>query len=512
MYSDKKEEKIRNISYWSDTASFQSFAPLQSDRKTEVAVLGAGMAGIISAWSLVKKGKKVILIEAGRVANGVSAYTTGKVTSQHTLLYQDLKKSAGHKKAVQYYEANEAGLEFIHSIMEELDIDCDWETKDAVTFATTKKGKEKIAAEIKAYQDLKINGYQSSSIQNFPTEITAALGSPSQAQFHPVKFLYGVLADFLRLGGEIYEQTRAMHIDTKEGKPIVTVSTGNKLEAKEVVIATHYPINDQEGLYFSRLHVNRSYAILGIPASPLPVGMYINAETPSRSFRSVKGENGEEFLLIVGDGHPTGRSQEDTEIHYENLKKFAEESFGMTEILYQWSTQDPTTTDKIPYIGKMSKESDHIFVVTGFNKWGMAQGAYAGKLLTDIIMGDENPYEKLFDPTRSLLKPLSVRTLAKENTLVGKEMLEGKITPKTKELSELAIDEGGLVEIEGELMGVYRDPEGGMHHVDPVCTHMGCTLNWNNAEKSWDCPCHGSRFGFTGDVVEGPAVKPLNKK
>ena len=511
MYGDEKEKRNRNISYWSDTESFQIFEPLRTDQETEVAVLGAGMAGIITAWLLTKKGKKVTLIEADRVANGVSAYTTGKVTSQHTLVYQDLKKFVGDKKAIQYYEANEAGKSLIHSIIEELEIDCDWQVKDAVTFATTEDGKEELMKEIKAYQTLGLQGYLSYNIPNFPTEITAALGSPDQAQFHPVKFLYGVFTDFLRLGGKVFEKTRALHVDTEAEKPMIKTFTGFSLEADEVVIATHYPINDQDGLYFSRLHVNRSYGILGKPTSTLPLGMYINAETPSRSFRSVKGNKGEEFLLIVGDGHPTGRGEEDEEIHYENLKKFAKDSFGMTDILYQWSTQDPTTTDKLPYIGKMSKASDHVFVATGFNKWGMAQGAYAGKLLTDLITGEKNEYKELFDPTRTLLKPISVMTIAKENTLVGKEMIEGKIVPHTKEFADLELDEGGLIEVEGELMGVYRDPEGGMHHVKPTCTHLGCTVNWNNAEKSWDCPCHGSRFDFTGDVLEGPAVKPLKK-
>lgn len=511
MNGNGKEMQKGNISYWSDTGSFESFESLQENGQTEVAVIGAGMVGIISAWILAKRGRKVTLVEAEQAADGVSAYTTGKITSQHLLIYQEIKKFLGKKKARQYYEANEEGLLLIESLINDLNLDCDFERKDALVYATTEAGKEKLLKEGKAYQELEIEGYFSSDIPDFPDGLKGAIGITGQAQFHPVKFLQGVLEDFLRLGGKLYEHSRVLRV-MEEAKPVLEFATGVTLQADDVIIATHYPINDQNGLYFARLKVNRSYAVLGKPTKRVPLGMYITAENPTRSFRTVKGEDGAEYLLVVGDGHFPGRGSEDKNVHYQNLKDFAKEKFGMEEILYQWSTQDPSTPDKIPYIGKMSSDSDHIFVATGFNKWGMGQGAFAGKLLADLLTGTENRFAKLYDPTRTPLKTISVANLAKDNTLVGKELLTGKVAPDTKDFSQVGIDEGALVKVEGELMGVYRDPDGGMHHVDPTCTHMGCTVNWNDAEKSWDCPCHGSRFDFTGEVLEGPAVKPLKKK
>ncbi|MDE1549748.1 FAD-dependent oxidoreductase [Jeotgalibaca caeni] len=500
----------KNKSFWSDTATRAPFDSLTEDATCEVAVLGAGIVGILTAWLLVKEGKQVTLIEAHRVADGVSAYTTAKVTSQHSYLYQTLLQYLGKEKASTYYEANEVGLSLIRQTIEELAIDCDFEEKDAVIYATTDMGKKKVMDEMKAYQKIGINGYLSYDIPDFPFPIKVALGIPGQAQFHPVKFMLGVLDEFIRLGGNVYEHTRALEVKNKE-KQEVLLEHGNTLTADQVVIATHYPINDEQGLFFARLEVNRSYGVLGVPTKKIPMGMYINAESPSRSFRSVIGENGEELLLVVGDDHFTGRGDNMPE-HYENLKTYAEDSFGVTEFTYQWSTQDPTTPDKVPYIGQMHQLNKNIFIATGFNKWGMSQGATAAQLLTDLIVKRGNPYEKLYAPTRSHLNPLAVGRLAKDNTLIGKELIGGKIAPSMEELEEVGLGEGALVKINGERVGVYRDETGILHKVSPVCTHMGCTVNWNQAERSWDCPCHGSRFDYEGEVLEGPAVKPLPKK
>lgn len=281
----------QNISFWSDTTNHPSFDSLKEDVSTEVAVIGAGMVGILTAWLLAKKGKEVVLLEAERVANGVSAYTTAKVTSQHALLYQTLLKLYGKEKATAYYRANEEGLSFIRQTIQDLSIECDDEEKDAIVYATTQEGKHKVLNEMKAYQTIGIEGYLSFDIPNFPMEMTAAIAVPRQIQFHPVKFLQAVVQDFVRLGGKIYEQTRAVEVKNKEKQEVI-VESDHILRADKVIIATHYPINDEKGLYFSRLKISRSYALLTETNVKLPLGMYINAETPSRSFRSVRGNNG----------------------------------------------------------------------------------------------------------------------------------------------------------------------------------------------------------------------------
>lgn len=509
-FGKQKKAAQRYQSFWSTSVERESYPPMQGHEHAEVAVIGAGMVGILAAWELARRGRKVVLVEAARVADGVSAYTTAKITSQHSLLYQDLMKYLGKEEARLYFEANQEGIDYIKHTAEELQIDCDLQEADAVVYATSAKGKNQVLKEVEAYQKLGIEGYYSTDIPDFPDQLTAAIGIPQQAQFHPVKFLLGVLNDFVHLGGRVYEQTRATEVGQEE-QQVIYMENGSQLHAQKVILATHYPINDADGLYFARLKATRSYGVMGKPTRPLPKGMYITTESPTRSFRTVRDQNGEEQLLIIGDSHWTGRDSEDSNQHYANLKKFGEEHFGITEWTSQWSTQDLTTPDQVPYIGKMNSTTEDIFVATGFNKWGMAQGALAGRVLCEFCLGMDNRYAKLFAPTRTHLNRLSLLSLAKENSGVAKELIGGKVAPATVELSELGLDEGGLVKVQGDLLGIYKDPEGNLYHVTPTCTHMGCTVNWNNAEKTWDCPCHGSRFSYTGDVLEGPAVRPLKK-
>lgn len=496
-----------NVSFWSDTVPQPHFETLIDNEEAEIAVIGAGIVGILTAWLLQKEGKQVTLVEAGHVADGVTAYTTAKITSQHSLIYQTLLMFLGKEKATRYYRANEEGLAFLRQTMEDLDIDCDWEKRDAVVYATTESGKGKILKEMQAYQRIGIDGYLTYDIPNFPFPITAAIGIPNQAQFHPVKFLHAVLDEFVRLGGTVYERTRALEVKNKERQEVL-LEHGNVLRANRVVIATHYPINDEQGLYFSRLKISRSYGVLGKPTKSIPRGMFINVESPTRSIRSVTGENGEELVLVGGNGHPVGRDSKTVE-NYQDLKDFTTEYFGASQFYYQWSTQDPSTPDKVPYIGQMHRLNQNLFVATGFNKWGMSNGAIGAKLLTDLIVGRENPYSSLYNPTRTKLQPLAVMNLVKENTLVAKELVGGKVAPATKKISDVGLDEGAIIEVDGERLGIYKDSEGNVHQIKPVCTHMGCTVNWNQAERSWDCPCHGSRFSADGSVLEGPAVKPL---
>lgn len=510
-FGKQKKATQRYQSYWSTSVEREQYPQMQGHEHADAAVIGAGMVGILAAWELAKRGRKVVLVEAGKVADGVSAYTTAKITSQHSLLYQDLIKYFDKDTARLYFEANEEGLDYVESTARELEIDCDLEEADAVVYATSPMGKSQILKEVEAYQKLGIEGYYSTDIPDFPDRLTAAIGIPHQAQFHPVKFLLGVLQDFVRLGGRVFEQTRATEVGQEEQK-VVYMENGSQLHAAKVILATHYPLNDADGLYFARLKATRSYGVMGKPTRPVPKGMYITAESPTRSFRMVRDEQGEQQLLIVGDSHWTGRDSGDMNQHYLNLKQYGEEHFGIIEWTSQWSTQDLTTLDYIPYIGKLNSATEDVLIATGFNKWGMAQGALAGKMLVELCLGMDNRYAELFDPTRTHLNRRSLLSLAKENTGVAKELIGGKVAPPVVPFSEIGLDEGGLIKVEGDVLGVYRNPEGDLYHVDPTCTHLGCTVNWNNAEKTWDCPCHGSRFSYTGDVLEGPAVRPLKRE
>ncbi|ANU24354.1 FAD-dependent oxidoreductase [Planococcus donghaensis] len=497
-------------SYWREYKDIPSYPALQANESTDIAVVGGGMVGVISAYLLAKAGKKVTLIEAGKLVDGVTGRTTAKITAQHGLYYDSLIQIAGEEQAKLYYQANMDGLKFIEDTAKELSIDCDFSHHNAFVYANTAAGAKQIEKEAEAYRKLGIDGELAKDEVELPFAVEEAIVMRNQAQFHPVKFLAGLVKEIERLGGKIYEQTRAMKILSKND-PVIQTENLSHLSCNKVIVASHYPFNDFDGMYFSRLTVNRSYAIAAKVSGKVPNDMYISGDMPSRSLRYAPGENGEKLLLIGGDGHATGKSSSETIEHYYNLEKFGHEHFGIEEIPYRWSSQDMTTLDTIPYIGTITAGYNNILVATGFHKWGMSNGALAGMLLSDQVLGNENRYAPVFDPTRTKVKTKDAMSFAKDNASVAKSLVTGKLKRPSKTVEDLAKDEGSLVKVGKKKAGGYRDEYGQVHLVDTACTHMGCDVKWNDAERSWDCPCHGSRFSYTGDVLNGPAVKPLKK-
>ena len=256
------------------------------------------------------------------------------------------------------------------------------------------------------------------------------------------------------------------------------------------------------------MHADRSYALAVKAKKKFPGGIYISADKPTRSLRSVT-VNGEEMVLIVGENHKTGQGIETME-HYKALETFGEEVFGLEEIVYRWSAQDLITLDKLPYIGELTSGQPNILIATGFRKWGMSNGTAAALLFRDMILGKENTFQKLYTPSRFYAHP-SLKNFLVENANVVGQLIKGKLdSPKTTP-EDLSNGEGAVITLDGHRKGAYKDDEGKLHIVDTTCTHIGCEVEWNNGDRTWDCPCHGSRFSFTGEVIEGPAEKPLQK-
>lgn len=512
MTQEEKQSRIPEMpkSYWRQYKEVPSFPALQANESTDIGIVGGGIVGIISAYLLAKAGKKVTLIDAGKLVDGVTGYTTAKITAQHGLFYFPLIKLVGEEQAKLYYEANMDGLDFIEKTASELGIDCDFSKQNAFVYANTAIGAKLIEKEAEAYQQLGIDGGLAKEEVELPFDVKEAIVMRNQAQFHPVKFLAKLVSEIERLGGTIYEQTRAVKILSKND-PVIQTENMSHLSCNKVIVATHYPFNDSDGLYFSRLSISRSYVVAAKIKGEMPKDMYVSCDMPSRSLRYAADENGEKLLLIGGDGHATGKSKSPTMKHYENLEKFGEKYFGIKEIPYRWSAQDMTTLDKIPYIGTVTAGYDNILVATGFHKWGMSNGAIAGLMLTDQVLGEPNPYAAVFNPTRTKMKAVDAASFIKDNAAVAKELVKGKLKMPSKTVENLKNDEGALVKLGNKKAGGYRDKYGQVHLVNTTCTHMGCEVGWNNAERSWDCPCHGSRFSYSGEVLEGPAVKPLKK-
>ncbi|MBS4176746.1 FAD-dependent oxidoreductase [Lederbergia citrea] len=492
-------------SFWIESTKLETFPTLDKDIDVEVAIIGGGITGISTAFNLVKEGFKVAVFEASSVLNGTTGHTTAKITAQHGLIYDELISHFGEESAKQYFEANENARRFIEECINLHGIECGYGKEDAYVYASSKDHVKDLKKEADAYERLGIDG---GFTEEIPLSINAvgAVVMKNQAQFHPLQYL-SKLIDFIKEnGGVIYEQSVATQMEN--GNPaVVHFRNGVKVKAKYVVSASHFPFHDGRG-YFARLFPKRSYVLAVKTDKPFPGGMYINAEKPTRSIRSVT-INGNEALLISGDGHKTGQGEPEIK-HYEALEKFAVENFGAKEIIYRWSAQDLVTPDKVPYIGRISEGNDNVFVATGYKKWGMSTSILASLLITDLIIGKDNRYTDLFSPSRFVTDP-SIKKVVKENINVAANLISGKFDRPDKELKDIKEGEGAVVTIKGGRAGAFKTEAGQLFVVDTTCTHMGCEINWNSGDRTWDCPCHGSRFSYEGEVIEGPAQRPLKR-
>lgn len=470
-------------SIWSQTCQIKERPPLPGDVETEVAVIGAGMAGVLIASALQETGKRVVVLEAERIASGQTRNTTAKLTSQHGLIYRKLTDTLGRDKARQYAMANEAALAEYRRVIAERGIDCDLEEKCAYVYGNDA---EALRAEAKCAVALGLPAsFTDKTTLPFPT--AGAVRFARQAQFHPLKFL-GAMAEPLT----IYEHTR---VQTAEEHRLVT--DRGTVAAEKIVFACHYPFVNFPGLYFARMHQERSY-VLALENAPLMDGMWIFADGSANpySFRTWRN-----LLLLGGGGHRCGENSAGG--RYNELRQRAREWFPQSREVAHWSAQDCITADCVPYIGPYAAGRPDWYVATGFQKWGMTTSMVSAMLLRDMICGRENPYTEVFDPGRFDLE--TVAGVAEESGQAVKGLAKRFFQIPAETAKKLAPGHGGVVFLDGEKLGVYKDENGTIYSIDLRCPHLGCQLDWNPDEKSWDCPCHGSRFDRYGNLISGPA-------
>src|SRR3954451_19609291 len=504
----------KNTSLWVDTAPKTDYPVLRTGVHVDVAVLGGGIAGLTTALLLKREGARVAVVEAGRVGAGVTAYTTAKVTSLHGIQYQSVESSFGEDGARAYAQANEAGLERVAQFVDELSIDRDGRRKPAYTYAEDEGDRGKIEDEVEAAVRAGLPATFTTDT-DLPWPVAAAIRVEDQAEFHPRRYLIALAEEVDGDGSHVFERSRAIAVGG--GRERVRVSTTRgELTADQVVVATHFPCLDRGG-YFARMHPERSYG-LGLylkRGAKAPQGMYLSTESPSHTVRSHPTRRGaasaEEMVIAGGESHKTGQGG-DTAARVARLERWARERFDVASIEYRWSTQDNMPVDGVPFIGRLAPFQKRLWVATGFMKWGLTNGTAAGMILTDLIGGRDNPWASLFDATR--FKPLaSAKELVKENANVGVRFVGDHVgRPDARSVEALAPGTAGIVRRGAGKVAAYREDDGTLHTVSAVCTHLGCQVKWTEAETSWDCPCHGSRFDFTGRVIQGPAVKDLENK
>ncbi|MET7699254.1 FAD-dependent oxidoreductase [Streptomyces sp. NPDC005485] len=498
-------------SYWIETAPPGEPAPTaEGEIAVDVAVVGAGIAGLSTAWELARRGLGVAVLEADRVAAGVTGHTTAKLSALHTLVYEQLRSTRGAEAARLYARSQTEAIRRAAEIVDLLGIDCDWEDTSAYTYVRDAARADELRAEAAAAAEAGLPAEYVTETE-LPFPVAGAVRVDEQAQFHPRKYLLALADDIRRLGGVVHERTRVVGL--KEGEPcVLTTETGAKVHAGDVVVATHYPVFDR-ALLFSRLSPRRELVVAApIDETKAPGGMYITPEQNTRSLRTAPLGDGKRLLIVTGD-HFTPGAGGDVEARFENLANWAADHFGDITVTHRWATQDNDSTDSVPLVGALHPASRHAYVATGFGGWGLSGGIMAGRLLCDRITGRINPWSDLYDPRRIASVVREGATFLKHQAGVARHFVGDRLPPQSgPSVDDIAPGDGAVVQVSGGRCAVHRDKAGELHAVSARCTHLGCLVAFNRAEQAWECPCHGSRFDPDGRIVQGPAVRPLEPR
>jgi glycine/D-amino acid oxidase-like deaminating enzyme/nitrite reductase/ring-hydroxylating ferredoxin subunit len=488
--------------YWEATCSPPDFPALTSDLDVDVAVIGAGIVGVSAARALKDEGLTVALVEARCVGQGVSGKATAKVTSQHGIRYSTLEKKFGEHGARLYADAQEAGLRRIVELASSHGIDADIERKSGFVYTREQQHVEEIEKEVEIAQRLGLPASMASDV-GLSFDVLAAMRWDNQAQFHPLKFVSALAATIPGDGSHVFENSRVTNWDPQR----IATDTGS-VRARHVVMATNLPLG-QVGLYYATNYPMAEPSIAA-PIGKVPPGFYKNVEQPGHSIRTHR-HNGRTYAICAGSHFKPGHA-EDEQKYFADLEHWLTENFDAGPVEYRWVNEDYSSMDSAPFIGwSSSDKSDAYLVATGFAAWGFTNGSAAGIMMADLVAGRDNPWLELFDATR--VKPLAGgKEFVKENAQVAKHLVGGYASSKPKSYDDLKAGEAAVLKIDGDNVAAFRDEQGQVHAVSAACTHMGCLLGWNENDRTWDCPCHGSRFALTGEVIAGPAVSPLEEK
>ncbi|MFE9309936.1 FAD-dependent oxidoreductase [Streptomyces sp. NPDC020792] len=503
------ETAIRG-SYWLETAPPGDPAPPPpGDIAVEVAVVGGGIAGLSTAWELVREGREVAVLEADRIAAGVTGRTTAKLSALHTLIYDHLRRTRGPEGARLYARSQSEAIRHAAGIVDELGVECEWEQAAAFTYAESPRHTEKLRAEADAAREAGLPA-EFVTETDLPFAVAGAVRVADQVQFHPRKYLLMIAEDLRRRGGAVYEGTRVVGLT--EGEPcVLSTDVGVSVRADEVVIATHYPVFDR-ALLFTRLSPRRELVVAApIAEDRAPRGMYITPEQNTRSVRTAPYGDGQRLLIVTGEHFTPGAA--DVEERFTRLSAWADDRFPGLTFTHRWATQDNDSTDSVPLVGPLHPGSRHTWVATGFGGWGLSGGIMAGRLLCELVSGRAVEWGGLYDPRRLASVVREGTSFLKHQAHVAKHFVGDRIPSMTEPaLEDIPPGNGAVVRVKGRQCAVHRDEQGRLQAVSARCTHLGCIVSFNSAEQAWECPCHGSRFAPDGQILQGPAVHPLERR
>ena len=498
-------------SLWMATADTPAYPPLGSDATADVCVIGAGIAGITTAYLLSRAGKRVIVLDDGRVGGGETGRTTAHLTNAMDDRFYALERLHGERGARIAAASHGAAIDRIETIVREERIDCDFERVDGYLFLAEEHTEKELRRELEAAHRAGLTEVEwLDRVPGVSFESGPALRFPRQGQFHPLKYLTALAHAITRNGGTIHTGSHVADFEANPRRPQVKTSDGKRVTADAMVFATNSPINDWVKIH-TKQAAYRTFVIgCRIPRGAVPTALYWDTGDPYRYVRTQRNRDGSDVLIVGGEDHKTGQ-EDDAPQRFRALEAWTMKRFPMVErVDYRWSGQVLEPVDYMAFIGRNpGDEGKNIYIATGDSGQGMTHGTIAGILITDLITGRENSWEALYDPSRVSLK--AAKEFARENLNVAAQYRDYVTPGEVSSPSEIPAGTGAIMRRGTHKIAVYRDEAGTIHERSAVCTHMYCIVDWNSTEKSWDCPCHGSRFDPFGKVLNGPAVAPLSE-
>jgi glycine/D-amino acid oxidase-like deaminating enzyme/nitrite reductase/ring-hydroxylating ferredoxin subunit len=500
-------------SYWINSSVPISYTSLKENINAEVVIVGGGIAGITTAYLLAKQGRRVVVIEDGNIGSGETGRTTAHIVNALDDRYYELEEKLGQVAASLAAQSHTAAIMFIEKTVLNEGITCDFEILNGYLFPHETDSSATIQREYEATHRVGINTEILDHVPGIPAEDTLCLKYPDQAQFHPLKYLKGLCDIITSMGGLIFTGT---HAQTINAEGIVTTE-GFKVSAKYIVVATNSPVNNKVVMHTKQAPY-RTYVIgAKVPKDSLPKALWWDTGEQNSKYRTMPYhyvrlspyDHKHDLLIVGGEDHKTGQQENEIVDRFSKLKEWAMQRFPIRGIEYKWSGQVMEPVDRLGFIGRNPMDSDNIFIVTGDSGNGITHGTIAGMLISDLINDVPNPWEKLYDPSRITLS--SSKDFIDENLDVIShyaELLTG--VPNPDEI--LSVNKGTVIRDGMKKLAIFRDEFGELHAYNAICPHMKCVVHWNEDEKSFDCPCHGSRFTCFGKVVNGPANSDLKSE
>jgi glycine/D-amino acid oxidase-like deaminating enzyme/nitrite reductase/ring-hydroxylating ferredoxin subunit len=495
-------------SVWIATAKLPAYAPLTDDTLADVCVVGAGISGLTTAYLLTQDGKSVVVLDDGHIGSGMTGVTTAHLVNALDDRYFELERLHGERGSRLAAESHSAAVDRIESIVTREGIACDFKRVDGYLFCAPEHDESYLDRELAAIHRAGLHNVAKSGRAPLSFDTGPCLRFPSQAQFHPLRYLAGLAEAIERSGGRIYTGTHATRIAGGSDASVTTAA--GTVKAKYIVVATNTPVNDLVVVHTKQAPYMTYVIGARVPRDSVTHALYWDTGDPYHYVRLMPGADADHDLLIVGgEDHKTGQA-DDIEQRHPRLEAWARGRFPtMLDVTYKWAGQVMEPVDGLAFIGRNPLDADNVYTVTGDSGNGMTHGTIAGILLTDLISGRKNPWESLYDPGRVTLSAAGEYT--KEAVNMAAQYKDWVTGGDVDAVREIPSDSGAVLRKGAGKVAVYRDPTGAVHERSAVCPHLGCIVAWNPAEKTWDCPCHGSRFDKYGEVINGPANVGLTK-